>query len=283
MPTSSTPILTYILTADGLEPTPYRATSLVDAVAHEPPGVYTVARTFEGSKAQLLDAHLDRLEESARLVHIPLTLDRARLRAALRELLQRSGYVDAKFRITVPQDAPDQLYLALELFQPVPEHIVREGARVLLVPLVRENPVAKTTAWMSVRRPTQAQLPPEFYEGVLVDADGYLLEGLSSNFYAVLDGTLRTAGMGMLEGITRRAILTIAPAVLPVDLRAVHQDDVARIDEALLTSSGRGVVPITGINVGESAVTLGDGTPGPVTRDLMQRYLTWTQSTLEPI
>ena len=77
----------------------------------------------------MLDAHLDRLEESARLSGIPLELDRARLRAALRDALHAAGFPDAKFRITVPREDPSRLYLALEPFQPVPEDVQRNGAR----------------------------------------------------------------------------------------------------------------------------------------------------------
>ncbi|NLF75879.1 MAG: hypothetical protein GX573_09275, partial [Chloroflexi bacterium] len=71
------PIPTVILTPNGLEPAPYSVQSLPEAVPYEPSGVYTVARTFHGDRALLFDAHLDRLEESARLVNIPLRLDRA--------------------------------------------------------------------------------------------------------------------------------------------------------------------------------------------------------------
>lgn len=274
-----TPIPTVILTPNGLTPTPYVVHSLAEAVAYEPLGVYTVARTFHGDRALLLDAHLDRLEESARLVDIPLKLDRARLRAALRDLLHEANYPDAKFRITIPRENPECIYLALEPFQPVPQSVQEQGASVITVPMVRSNPVAKTTDWMTIRRPAYDSLPPGVYEGILVSSDGRLLEGLSSNFYAVLDGTLYTAGDGVLKGITRRAILSIAPAIVPVKLEALHIDDLPRISEALLTSSGRGVVPITIIN----GQPVGSGQIGPIVAALRDQYDEWTEAQSEPI
>ena len=274
------PIPTAILLPDGtLAPAPYTAHSLAEVAAHEPQGVYTVARTFQHDRALLLDAHLDRMEKSARLVGIPLELDRAKLRAALRTLIHRAGYPESRFRITVPRDAPERVYLAVEPLHPVPERIMREGAHVITVPLTRPNPVAKTTDWVKKRQPAYEQLPPDVYEGILVDAEGFLREGMSSNFYGVLDGTLHTAGKGVLEGITRLAVLEIAPQVLPVAMSPIHKRDVPRLSEAMLTSSSRGVVPITRID----GQPVGDGRVGSVVRRLGQLYNAWTEAHAEPI
>ena len=272
-------IPTFILTPEGLRPTPYQAHSLSEAVRYEPRGVYTVARTFRGDHVLLLDAHLDRLEQSAHLVNIPLRLDRPRLRAALRDLLHQANFPDAKFRITVSYEHPDWVYLALEPLQPVPEVILREGAHVVTTPLVRPNPVVKTTDWMILRKPAFESLPPGVYEAILVGTDGCLLEGLSSNFYGVLDGVLRTEKDRVLEGIARKAILTLAPEVLPVELRAVHRGEVPRLSEAMLSSAGRGVVPITRID----DMPVGDGRVGPVVSELRRRYDAWTEDHIEPI
>lgn len=275
----SQPILTYILTADDLVLAPYQVFSLNEAVAYEPDGVYTVARTFHGDHALLFDAHLDRLEESARLVDIPLRLDRQRLRAGLRDLLHRGGYPDVKFRITVPRASPDQLYLALEPFHPVPEAIQRDGAHVVTVPASRSNPVVKVTDWMKQRRPITDHLPEGIYEGILTRDDGTMLEGTSSNFYAVLNRTLYTSGGDVLAGITRRAILDIALSLLPVDLTPPNKRDIIRFSEAMLTSSGRGVVPITQID----GHPIGDGQVGPLVSEIRRRYDEWTEVHLEPI
>ena len=277
--TESHAILTCILTPDGLIPTPYAARSLAEAVQYEPRGVYTVARTFHGDRALLLDSHLDRLEQSARLVNIPLSLDRARLRQTLRAMLHETAFPDAKFRVTIPREHPDWMYLSIERLQPVPETIMRDGVHLVTTPLVRENPVAKTTDWMMVRQPTAAGLPSGVYEALLVDRDGYVLEGLSSNFYGVLAGVLHTAGVGVLEGITRRAIITIAHDIVPVALTALRKTDLPLLSEAMMTSSSRGVVPVTRID----GQPVGDGQVGPTVRALRELYNSWTDTHSEPI
>lgn len=279
MSSSSEIIPTYILTAGELAPTPYRVSSLSEAVAYEPGGVYTVARTFHGDHALLLDAHLDRLEQSAHLMGIPLTLDRVGLRGALRDMLHRAGYPDAKFRITVPQDRPDCVYLGIEPYTPVAERVMREGAHVITVSLVRHNPAVKTTAWMTIRKPALDSLPPGVYEAILAAADGRLLEGLSSNFYGVLNGVLHTAGEGVLAGITRRVILDLAPEFLPTSLTALRQSDIPHLSEAMLTSASRGVVPITRID----GHPVGNGSVGPIVTQLRRSYDAWADAHSEPI
>ena len=62
------PTLIKMLTPDGLKPVPYQADSLAEAARYEPhDGVYTITNTYEATKVLKLDAHLDRLENSARL------------------------------------------------------------------------------------------------------------------------------------------------------------------------------------------------------------------------
>lgn len=272
-------IPTVILGPDGLRSTPYRVQSLAEAVPYEPRGVYTVARTFHRTRALLLDAHLDRLEESARLAGIPLDLDRVRLRAALRELIETAGFAETKFRITVPEADPAHLYLSIELLQPVDPDFITHGVKIALVPIRRATPQIKTTAWMEQRRATASALPGDAYEGVMQDECGCLLEGLSSNFYGVLDGVLHTAGDGVLAGITRKAIFEIARDLLPLDLSPVCRDDIGRLSEAMITSSGRGVVPVTMID----GQPVGDGRVGPVVTALRERYEAWTDAHAEPI
>jgi branched-chain amino acid aminotransferase len=266
-----------ILTPQGLKEAPYSANSLAEAAPFEPEGVYTIARTFNRDCVLMFDAHLDRLEESARLENIPLQLDRQALRAALRALIERSGYAESRFRITVPRAQPDQLYLSLEPFKPLPLELIQQGVRVATVPLARHNPSAKRTAWMIERK--AAALPEGIYEGVLISAEGFLLEGLSSNFYAIMDGELRTAGEGVLSGIARRALLALAPNYLPVRLEPVHKSELWAIEEAFLTSASRGVVPIVMID----QQVIAEGKPGAQTMQLRQAYEAWAQAHLTPL
>jgi branched-chain amino acid aminotransferase len=277
--TLSTIIPTAILTARGLEPTPYHATSLADAAEREPAGVYTVARTYQRDHVLLFADHIDRLEQSARLVGLAVKPDRTTLRQALKQLIDQSGYAESRFRITIPQSAPDQLILSIEPYKPVPPDILLHGARLATVHQARANPTAKTTAWIIERQPAAQSLPPGTYEGLLVTPDGTLLEGLSCNFYAILNGVLRTAGDGVLPGMAQRIVFKVAEGFIPLDRTPITLADLPRISEAFISSAGRGIVPVIQID----DTIIGNGTPGAETVALQTRYNAWAEAHWEAL
>ncbi|GAB4556172.1 MAG: branched-chain-amino-acid transaminase [Anaerolineae bacterium] len=276
-PATTIPIA--ILTPDGLQDAPYSASSLADAVKFEPQGVYSVARTFKRVYTLMLDDHFDRMEESARLIEMPLSLDRPAVRRALRTLIDRAGFAETRFRITVPRQAPHTVMLSLEPFVGIPPEVIQQGVRVMTAPLVRENPHAKVTSWMQQRVSTLGQIPEGVYETLLVAPSGEILEGASSNFWAVMDGTLHTAEEGVLNGIVRRALLHIAPQMLPIKLHPIRKDELWLVEEAFLTSASRGVVPIVIID----SQIIADGKPGPNTMWLREAYDEWAAAHLEEL
>jgi branched-chain amino acid aminotransferase len=270
-----------ILTPDGLIPANYHAESLNEAAQYEPrDGVYTVTNTFEPTKVLRLDAHFDRLEDSARRANIPLKLDRDRLRAALRQVILEAGYGDVRFRVTVPADAPDRFVISVEPFKPLSPELIANGVKCMTAPnSARRNAAAKTTGWMHERAALEASQPPGIYTTLLLDERGLILEGLSSNFYALLDGELRMAGEGVLPGIAQGIVLEIAPAVIPIRRDAVLVDDLPRLSEAFITSSSRGIVPVVEID----GIAIGSGLPGAITWALRERYQAWMRDHLEDL
>jgi len=166
--------------------------------------------------------------------------------------------------------------------EPLPETIAavrREGVVVATQRITRINPRAKSNAWIAARERAQERLPKGVYEGVVLSESDELLEGFSSNFYGVLDGLLRTSEEQMLYGIARRIVLEVAADLLPVRLEPVRRAELPSLQEALLSSSGRGVVPI--VQVDECRI--GDGAPGPLTRAIQAGYDAWVERHLEPI
>ena len=186
------PAIVRRLSPRGLEKVEYAASSLAEAVAFEPfDGVYTVGNTWQCTKALLFDAHLDRLEASARYQRIPLDYDRQQLKAALRAMILASDFGDVRFRISVPTSRPNTLLITLEPYDPPDEALVRQGVRCVTSGAEqRKGPTAKTSDWMHIRVKLQDALAPGIYEIILLDENGFMLEGASSNFYAIIDGQL---------------------------------------------------------------------------------------------
>lgn len=275
------PTLIRKLTKEGLQPVPYSADSLADAVQYEPTdGVYTVTNTVNTTQVLKMNAHLDRMEDSAKRIKIDLHLDRPRLRAALRTMIAEAGFGSVRFRVTAGREHPDELLLTIEPFSPPAPNLLEKGVHCATVPnSARANAAAKTTSWMHERGALTSAVTADIYEPLLLDPDGSILEGRSSNFYAILNGELRTAGAGVLPGIAQQIIYEIAPTVLPLNKTAINIAELAQISEAFLTSSSRGIIPIVVID----AAPVGAGTPGAVTRALLTAYHAWVAAHLEDL
>ncbi|MBN2556857.1 MAG: aminotransferase class IV family protein [Anaerolineales bacterium] len=257
----------------------YPADSFRGLAMLEPDGVYTITRTYHRNQCIRLDAHLDRLEESSRLSGVPITLDRAALRAGLRQLLEYASFPETRFRITIPFSDPTTVILAGEVLAAVPESLSHNGVPVATCAGSRDLPRAKRNAWILQRQKIRESLPSGCYEGLIRDDEGQIMEGLSSNFYGIQAGRLLTAEDGILHGITRSIVLELAAQELPVDLHPVPAAMIPSLDEAFLTSSSRAVVPIVKID----EHSLGSGLPGPYTRKLADGYRKWVEENLELI
>jgi branched-chain amino acid aminotransferase len=278
MPAS--PIATAQLFA--LEPAGPRGLAVPDGAhsIHElfdtlPLGVYSALRTFQHERFLDLEGHLERTNRSMELLGWDFRLDRPALRRALHETVTRAPFEDSRVRFDVLRTSADALgtdarvLIALSPFAPIPEGILREGARVeLTAALRRERPRIKTAEFVLRRRPYPLERQDAF-EHIMVDPQGLLLEGTSSNFHAVRGGELWTAGEGVLEGITSRILVTLARSEgILVRAQKVSRDELGQLDEAFLSSSIRGVVPI--VRIGETRI--GGGEPGPITRRLIADY-----------
>ncbi len=272
------PVMRKRLTPGGLQDVACAADSLQGAARSEPDGVYTVSNTQRGQRVLHLDAHLDRLVDSARREGFLLKLERQRLRRALRSMLDEAGFQEMRFRLSVPRLTPEQILITIEPWRPLPQSLYREGVRCVTVDgLTRDNPAAKGSAWLQQRG--RFNIPAGCFEALLLAADGEILEGLSSNFYGVLDGELRTAGTDVLAGITRGIVLQLAPDILPVNLSAMLPDDLSRVEEAFLSSSSRGLLPV--VRVDEQVI--GSGRPGPVTLALVEALERFVEQHLEAL
>jgi branched-subunit amino acid aminotransferase/4-amino-4-deoxychorismate lyase len=82
----------------------------------------------------------------------------------------------------------------------------------------------------------------------------------------------------MLEGITRKIILRlVGDLAVPLLLEAPNLSNLPELDEAFLSSSSRGIVPVVGI----AGQRIGDGRPGPVTRRLQEAYESYVAQALQ--
>jgi len=271
------------LTPKGLEPVDYTADSLQEAAAHEPAGgVYTVANTYRGgTQALFINQHFNRMERSAALSEMSLQIDRSRVRHALLQMIAESDFEkNVRFRISVPRDEPETFIISMEPYKEASYKFLTKGVRVVTIPDgARDNSGAKTTEWMHERQKIRDSLPEGIHEGILLDADGNMMEGTNSNFYAIIDDVIYTAGEGVLPGITQQIIDRIVEPIMPLETTPVNIAQLEDIDEAFITSSSRGIYAVVEID----GHILSDNKMGARTKTLREAYAGRIRKKMRPL
>ena len=221
------------------------SSSLAAASQDLPAGAYTSLRTYGGDRVVRLRQHVQRLVDSVRIQGQEASLDEADVGRLLAEALKSSNNPDSRLRLTF---APPSLFVSVEPLEPLPESFYRDGVWCVTVPLRRDHPAAKDTRFIATASAAYQSLLPGAHEGLMVAEDGSILEGLSSNFFAVLDGVLHTENDRALPGITRSIVLELCQGLVPVSLIPVHVADLPRTAECFLTSVSREILPIARVD-----------------------------------
>lgn len=251
----------------------------ISAADFLPQGAYTTARTIERVGVLLLDAHWNRLDETVQLLGHDYQLARTPLESLLCELLQARGATaptaqETRIRITVDcTQHPGEVWFSLEPLTVPDAAAYAQGVGALTRPMQRTNPRAKNSAFIAATQGARALLGSHhkgvpINEVLMVGSDGAILEGLSSNFFAVRGGVLHTAEEGVLPGSTRTMVLEEAEAAgCPLRLQPIMLTELAELEEAFISSTTRMVLPLVQID----DVPIGPGSPGSLTRHLAAR------------
>lgn len=256
-------------------PVPTSATTFNDLYRDVALGVYSSLRTFEHNKFLYLEHHLARTVQSAELMGWDYQWDEVVLRQSIHELCSSYDSEDMRVRIDLlaaPATAlgtQSRLLIGLMPFSPVSESYYTTGVNLAFAEgLSRENPLIKAAGFTETRNAFSTGTT-DAYERLLVEADGTILEGASSNFYGIRDGIVYTADEGILEGITRRILLqNMADLDIPVSFTPIHVNQIDQLDEAAISSSSRALMPVVMIE----GKPVGDGEPGPLCQRILGAY-----------
>ncbi|MGW8193251.1 MAG: aminotransferase class IV, partial [Desulforhopalus sp.] len=216
-------------------------------------GVFDFLRTYNGVPFHLED-HLLRLERSARLIALDLPAAPVDIKAIVLETLRRNRHDDSNIRLVVtggesgdgitPGTAPQLMVMISEVSR-FPAKVYAEGVKVITSHVERFMPGAKSINYIPAILCQAEARNQHAAEAIFVDRDGYLLEGTTSNFFAVIGNTLITPPCDrLLAGITREVVLNLARDHFPIRERKIHKDEVRLFEEAFITSSVKEVMPV---------------------------------------
>jgi branched-chain amino acid aminotransferase len=252
-----------------------RSVTLDEMTRELPQGFYTTFNTLShGEKVFGLHAHLQRLYVPAMEQRINPSVDELTLRTRLAELTKLNLPKESRIRLILTKNN-GMIHVGIQPFVPLPNKIYENGVKVITSELARKSPRVKDTGFISSSVFQRGQVGGDIFE-ILLTKDKKILEGMTSNFYAVIGNTLITAQNGVLLGVTRSVVIRLARGQgMPIEYRALKIGE--KIDEAFLTSSSRGVVPIVSID----NMSVGQGMAGKWTKILSKAYQAYVKERSE--
>ncbi|MBL8856950.1 MAG: branched-chain amino acid transaminase [Planctomycetes bacterium] len=244
--------------------------------------------TAKGPAVLGLDAHVARLFESCKIVHLPIPFARDRIRSAILETVRANKHEACYVRPLVyrgygalgvwPADNPVEVAIAtFPWIKPNERDLYEKGISVGVSSWRRMAPdTLPAMAKCAGNYVNSALVITEakrhgYAEGLVLDIDGYVSEGSGQNVFLVSRGKLWTppVGSSILAGVTRACVLQVARelGVETVEQR-IPREMLYTADEAFFTGTVAEVTPITSVD----GLPVGSGGRGPVTQRIQERF-----------
>jgi branched-chain amino acid aminotransferase len=235
-----------------------------------------------------LEEHIRRLFDSCKLMMLTPRFDRAQVSAACVALLKDNQMDEAYLRpivwvgdgamgVYAPDNPVRTGVIAWKWGAYLGAGAVEKGIRVKVsswarhhihVSLAKGKIIGQYTNSIMAKR--EAKMAG-YDEAVLMDVQGYVSEGSGENLFLVKRGKLITPPLSasILEGVTRDTVLTLAREEgLTVSEEMITRDQLYLADEVFFTGTAAEVTPIREVD----NRSIGEGTVGPITKRLQQRY-----------
>lgn len=257
-------------------------------------GIYEAMRSY-GRRLFLFDRHMDRLRRSAAMIHLSVPLSDPEIASRIaeatsvmeRDVPRAASESETYVRILLTRGVGELNYntdacpvstvvIIVKPHAPHPAELFARGVKITIAPMIRNhpgsvNPAIKSNNLLNNVLAAQFARRDGAFEALLHNYRGELAECSRTNLFLVRNGEARTPPLdaGLLPGITRAIVLEIGAAAGVPTLEAVLRDeDLAAADEIFLTGTTTEIMPV--VRVEDRIV--GAGTPGPLTRRLMDEY-----------
>ncbi len=245
--------------------------------------IYEVWRVADG-RLRDNDGHFARLWRSLGELRIDPPMGRAALESVLNELLRRNRVRDGLLYLQITRGQarrdhpfpvgvrPTVIATARAVDRAALRRKAEQGVAVITAPDIRWGRCdIKTTGLLPNVLAKQAAREAGAAETWLLDGQGMVTEGASTNAWIVKDGRLITRPLAdnILPGVTRLRTMGLAQKLgVPVQERAFSAEEARDADEAFFTSASGAVIPVIDLD----GKNVADGAPGPVTRRLQAAY-----------
>ena len=280
-----------VIWLDG-EMVPWREakTHVLTHTLHYGMGVFEGVRAYhaeQGTAIFRLQEHTDRLFRSAHILNMPMPFDRDTLNAAQKAAVRENNLDSAYIRpmcfygsegmgIRADNIRVHCMVAAWEWGAYLGAENMEKGIRIRVSSFTRHHvniTMCRAKAngnYMNSMLALQEALHDGYDEALLLDAEGYVMEGSGENVFIIRDGVIYTPDLtSALDGITRRTVIMLAEEMgYQVVEKRITRDEVYIADEAFFTGTAAEVTPIREVD----NRPIGSGSRGPITEKLQKTY-----------
>jgi branched-chain amino acid aminotransferase len=256
---------------------------------HYGSGVFEGIRCYDTEKGAAvfrLNDHLERLEDSAKVLYMDMPYSVKELRKATHELIAANGlpacyirpvafYGYGELGVATTGNPVDVVIISFPWGAYLGEEGQRTGISTMVSSWERVGPnmiphVAKATGiYLNSMLATTEARRAGYDEAIMLTRDGYVADGPGENIFVVKNGKLLTPplSMSILPGITRDTIIQLAQVLgYPVEETLIIRTDLYLADEVFMVGTATEVAPVRAVDDREIGV-------GPITLELQQAYL----------
>ena len=249
-------------------------------------GVFEGIRSY-GGKVYRLGEHVDRLYQSAAAIALEIPLAKEGMTDVIKESLAVNGIADGYIRVLVTRGAGalgldinktsnPQVIVIADSIQLYPEEYYEKGLEIITAKTIRNHPGAldpriKSMNYLNNILAKIEGMRAGCVEALMLNHRGEVAECTGDNLFIVRNRKVTTPPLeaGILEGVTRNAVLRLSQAAGYETVEAtVLPADVYAADECFLTGTAAEVIPVVKLD----GQVIGEGKPGPVCRDLHERF-----------
>ncbi|MCP4996043.1 MAG: branched-chain amino acid transaminase [Gammaproteobacteria bacterium] len=254
-------------------------------------GVFEGVRAYHTDRGPAifrLQEHTDRLFRSAHILRMNMPFDADTLNQAQVAAVKENGLDSAYIRpmcflgsegmgLRADNLKTHVMIAAWEWGSYLGEENMEKGIRVRISSFTRHHvniTMCRAKAngnYMNSMMALQEALDDGYDEAILLDNQGFVMEGSAENIFIVSNGKIYTPDLtSALDGITRRTVIQLAEEQgYSVEEKRITRDELYIADEVFFTGSAAEVTPVREID----NRTIGGGGRGPITETLQRTYL----------